>query len=186
MGLHMALSFNSSHQCEMRKASEHYFSDLDHYLSLKLKQYALFMVCTRYLASFRSPSSMVWLFREPWLRITGTLCWSLEQPHTRMVTFVCNASVTHRVSPLSIRIGMSTWPLLVTCSTQSLTDKVGLVLILHQPSMPTIQELHQPPPRSHFAQQPAAGGFELRNLALRLIWMRSTISEPVTRPFYHS
>ena len=28
---------------------------------------------------------------------------------------------------------MSTWPLLVTCFTQPLTDKVGLVLILHQP-----------------------------------------------------
>src|SRR5271156_3893102 len=53
-----------------------------------------------------------------------------------------------------------------------LTDKVGLVLILHQPSIPTIQELHQPPPRSHFAQQPAAGGFEPRNLALRLISLR--------------
>jgi hypothetical protein len=34
------------------------------YLSLKLKQYTRFVVYTRYRASVKTPSCMVWLFRE--------------------------------------------------------------------------------------------------------------------------
>jgi hypothetical protein len=69
---------------------------------------------------------------------------SYKAGNIRMYSLVMN-----RVSPRYVQV-MSMWPLLVTCSTQSLTDKVGLVLILHQPSIPTIRELHQPPAQLSF------------------------------------